>query len=110
MADQFSGSSPLDTGIDPWVSRADDERDLKDYRERREKVSVVIPTRNEEPSIADILLYCRPYADELLVVDGHSTDRTREVAASQGVRVILDSGQGKGAALRQAISSSTRPI
>ncbi len=110
MADEISGFSPLDTGIDLWVSRADDERDLKDYRERRERVSVVIPTRNEEPSLADILLYCRPYADELLVVDGHSTDRTREVAASYGVRVILDSGKGKGAAIRQAIWEVTGDI
>jgi len=37
------------------------------------------------------------------VVDGHSTDGTRELAASLGARVVLDNGRGKGAALRQAI-------
>lgn len=66
------------------------------------KISIVIPTRNEEGMIKEIINGCRPYADELLVVDGHSTDKTREIAENAGVKVILDNGKGKGAALRQA--------
>jgi dolichol-phosphate mannosyltransferase len=42
----------------------------------------------------------RQYCDEVLVVDGHSKDRTREIAAEHGARVILDHGRGKGDALR----------
>lgn len=68
------------------------------------KISVVIPTRNEEGMIEEIIDGCRPYADELLVVDGHSVDRTREIAEKAGVKVILDNGKGKGAALRHAIN------
>jgi dolichol-phosphate mannosyltransferase len=71
--------------------------------EEKMKVSVVIPTRNEEPTIAEIIEGCRPYADELLVIDGHSTDKTREIAKEHGARVEFDHGKGKGEALRTAL-------
>jgi dolichol-phosphate mannosyltransferase len=74
------------------------------------KVSVIIPTLNEEHTLRDIIEGCRPYADEILVVDGHSTDRTREVAESAGVRVVLDNKKGKGEALRHSINFVTGDI
>ena len=42
-------------------------------------VTVVIPTRNEEGLIAEIIEAVRPHAAEILVVDGHSTDRTERL-------------------------------
>ena len=66
------------------------------------EVSVVIPTKNEEGLIAEIIDAVRPHADEILVVDGHSTDRTREIAGGKGARVVLDAGRGKGEALRRS--------
>jgi len=74
------------------------------------KISIVIPTLNEEKTLAEIINDSRPFADEIIVVDGHSTDMTREVAEKLGVRVILDNGKGKGAALRHAIDSVTGDI
>jgi dolichol-phosphate mannosyltransferase len=68
-----------------------------------QKITVVIPTRNEEPTIAEIIEGCRPYADELLVIDGHSTDRTRDIAKEHDARVEFDHGKGKGEALRTAL-------
>ncbi|MBI2192890.1 MAG: glycosyltransferase family 2 protein [Planctomycetes bacterium] len=65
-------------------------------------VSVVIPARNEARSIAEVIEGCKPHADEIVVVDGHSTDDTREIAQRLGARVILDRGRGKGDALRVA--------
>lgn len=67
------------------------------------RVSVVIPTLNEEPTIAEIIKGCKPYADEVIVVDGHSRDGTREVAAALGVKVVLDNQKGKGEAIRHVI-------
>ena len=67
------------------------------------KISVVIPTLNEEETLAEIIEGCKPYGDEIIVVDGHSQDRTREVAESLGVKVILDNRKGKGAALRLSV-------
>lgn len=74
------------------------------------RVTVVIPTKNEEGLIGEIVDSVRPYADEILVVDGHSSDRTREVAVAHGARVELDGGKGKGEALRRALDSSTGDI
>ncbi len=74
------------------------------------KVSLVIPTLNEEHTIGEVIEKCLPYADELLVVDGHSTDRTRRVAEAAGVKVVLDHKKGKGEALRHSISCVTGDI
>lgn len=69
----------------------------------KQKISIVIPTRNEEKTVSQIINRCKRYADEILVIDGHSTDKTREIANNLNVRVILDNKKGKGEALRQAI-------
>jgi glycosyltransferase involved in cell wall biosynthesis len=73
-------------------------------------VSVVIPTKNEEGLIAEIIDAVRPHATEILVVDGHSTDRTREIAAERDVRVLLDGGRGKGEALRRSFTEARHDI
>ena len=46
----------------------------------------------------------------MLVIDGRSTDRTREVAEAHGARVVLDGGKGKGQAIRQALGETTTDI
>jgi glycosyltransferase involved in cell wall biosynthesis len=73
-------------------------------------VTVVIPTKNEEGLIGEIVDSVRPYADEILVIDGHSTDRTREIAVERGARVELDGGKGKGEALRRSLDVCTGDI
>jgi len=70
------------------------------------KISIVIPTRNEERSIAEIIEGCKPHGDEILVVDGHSTDTTRNIAEKLGARVVLDNKKGKGDGLRVALSEA----
>ena len=73
-------------------------------------VTVVIPTKNEEGAIGDILDAVRPYANEILVVDGHSTDGTREIAVAKHARVLLDARRGKGEALRRSFSEASHEI
>ncbi len=53
-------------------------------------ISIVIPTLNEEMTIKQIVEKCKNYGDEVLVVDGHSRDKTMEVVRDLGVEVILD--------------------
>ena len=53
-------------------------------------VTVILPTRNEEeaiePTIDSIPTgWCKKL--EILIVDGNSTDKTRELALSKGARV-----------------------
>jgi dolichol-phosphate mannosyltransferase len=74
------------------------------------QISVVIPTRDEEGLIGTIIDEVRPYADEILVVDGHSRDRTRDIAAAKGARVVLDRGKGKGDAVRLAFDEAAGDI
>ena len=52
-------------------------------------ISVIIPVLNEEKSIAamlDALFALAPY--EVIIVDGGSSDRTREIAAQFSVKII----------------------
>jgi dolichol-phosphate mannosyltransferase len=72
-------------------------------------VTVVIPTKNEEGLIGEIVDSVRPYG-QVLVIDGRSTDRTREIAEAHGARVVLDGGKGKGQAIRQALNEATTDI
>ncbi|WP_185007904.1 glucosyl-3-phosphoglycerate synthase [Streptomyces sp. AK010] len=58
-------------------------------------VSVVLPALNEEATVGDIASVIRhdlmrqvPLVDELVVVDSGSNDRTSEVAAAAGARVV----------------------
>jgi dolichol-phosphate mannosyltransferase len=72
-------------------------------------VTVVIPTRNEEGLIGEVVDAVRQYGD-VLVVDGHSTDATRDIALAHGARVVLDGGRGKGQAIRQSLTETASDI
>ena len=74
------------------------------------RATVVIPAKDEEGIVGSIVDACRPHADEVVVVDGHSRDRTRDIAIEHGARVIQDNGRGKGEALRLSISAATTGI
>jgi glycosyltransferase involved in cell wall biosynthesis len=53
----------------------------------RNRLSVVLATRNEEKNIRDCLESVKDIADEIIVVDEKSQDRTSEIAKSLGARV-----------------------
>jgi len=53
----------------------------------RPTISVCVIAMDEEDHIADCLRSA-DFADERIVVDSHSKDRTREIAASLGARVV----------------------
>lgn len=73
-------------------------------------VTVCIPARNEEPSIAEIIEGAQSFCEEVLVVDGHSSDRTAEVAARCGARVVTDNKKGKGDAIRVGAAEAKYPV
>jgi dolichol-phosphate hexosyltransferase len=65
-------------------------------------VCILIPTLNEEESIESVIKEFRALGFEnILVVDGHSTDATIARAKKAGASVILQSGTGKGQALKE---------
>ncbi len=72
----------------------------------RPHVTVIIPAYNEEKSLAHVLRDIpRAWADEILVADNGSTDRTSEVAAAEGARVISQPERGYGAACLAGIAA-----
>lgn len=73
-------------------------------------ITLVIPAKNEAENICEVIDRALPYCDELVVVDGHSTDETRELAESYGARIVLDNKKGKGDAIRVGADAATHPI
>lgn len=61
---------------------------------------VVIPAKDEERSIGEIIKGCRKYTKKIIVIDGYSKDKTREISEKSGAKVILQKGKGKGSAIR----------
>jgi glycosyltransferase involved in cell wall biosynthesis len=60
------------------------------------QLSVVVCTKNEEEMIERCLqgLISQEIRPEIIVVDGHSTDRTRQIAESYADQILLDRGGG----------------
>jgi len=69
-------------------------------------VSVVIAALNEEAAIGKVINDVpREIADEIIVVNNGSTDRTAEVAAAAGARVVTEPQRGYGRAFRAGLRS-----
>ena len=66
-------------------------------------VTVIILTKNEE-AFVDWCIGSVRWADEILVIDSQSTDRTREIAESLGARVVVQPWLGWAGQLTKAIS------
>ena len=80
--------------------------------EATETVAVVIPTLNEERSIGTVIdgvpvadLMQSGFETDVYVIDGRSTDNTREIAVEKGAHIILEKRKGKGVAIQTAFKS-----
>jgi dolichol-phosphate hexosyltransferase len=70
-------------------------------------ITLIIPAKNEEGGIAEIIGLSKNWVDEIIVIDGHSIDRTRELALAEGAKVFLDNKKGKGDAYKVGIKQAT---
>jgi glycosyltransferase involved in cell wall biosynthesis len=97
-------SSPLSDERDQGASvRRARATSVFNEEKRLIRAKVIIPARNEEESIGDIIQRLQRMGfDDILVVDGHSHDGTAECARKLGARVVSQNGKGKGGALREA--------
>lgn len=67
-------------------------------------VCVLLPTLDEAETIGEVVDgFHEEGFENVLVVDGHSTDGTREVAREHGARVVEQTGTGKGQAVREGL-------
>ncbi|WP_435553068.1 S-layer glycoprotein N-glycosyltransferase AglJ [Natrinema sp. CGMCC1.2065] len=87
------------------VAMTDDSREIAP-----DEVCILIPTLNEAATIGDVIegFYDEGYTN-VVVIDGDSSDETREIARDHGAEVIVQSGSGKGQAVREALEYITVP-
>jgi len=81
------------------------------------KVSIVIPTLNEEDGIGITIdsikreeFKKRGWQLEILIVDGNSTDKTREIAMEKGAKVIIEPRKGYGRAYKTGFKEASGDI
>ncbi len=74
---------------------------------KKPTLSVVIIALNEERHIGDVLAAATPLADEIILVDSGSTDRTIEIAKSFNAKVIHQDWLGYGKQKNFAIAQAT---
>ena len=80
--------------------------DLPPVQVRRPTVSVVVPTLNEAPNLPYVFNRMPDAVDEVVVVDGNSTDGSAEVARDlrPDATIVRQHGRGKGDALAQGFA------
>jgi len=76
------------------------------------RVSVIIPALNEAENLKHVLPRIPTWIDEVLLIDGNSTDNTIEIARRlrPDIRIVQQQGRGKGAALRTGFAAATGEI
>lgn len=88
---------------------------LEDIKGDETKVTLIFPTKNEESTIERCIKVAREsrYHPHIIVVDGFSVDKTREIVEDLGVEIIIPTNRkfpGKGigmvTALKKALSDN----
>ena len=73
------------------------------------KLTVIILAKNEEQNIVDCINSAK-FADEVLIIDDFSTDKTVQIAESMGARVVQHALENNWAQQRQfGIAEATHP-
>ena len=75
-----------------------------------QSITIIIPCLNEEQGIEKVLRATPDFVDEVIVVDNNSTDRTSEVAASLGAKVIREEVRGYGRAYKRGFAAATSDL
>jgi glycosyltransferase involved in cell wall biosynthesis len=70
----------------------------------------VIPCYNEEQGIQEVIPRLPDFVDEVVVANNNSTDRTAEVAAGLGAKVVLEERKGYGAAYKAGMTAATQDV
>jgi dolichol-phosphate mannosyltransferase len=76
----------------------------------KDKISVVLPVKNELDNLKLLIEKILHYTDELIIIDGNSNDGTIEYCKNFTSKIYKDNGKGKGSAIRQSINYVTKPV
>jgi glycosyltransferase involved in cell wall biosynthesis len=72
-----------------------------------QSITVIIPCLNEEQGIRRVLENMPEFVDEVIVVDNNSTDRTHDVAAALGAKVVRENRRGYGRSYKRGFANAT---
>ena len=124
--DESAGVEAISILVDKWFAEntfhADEFSRLRDLvalkQQQGVSISLALPALNEEETVGQVirmmkkeLMQRAPLLDEIVLIDSNSTDRTREIAANEGVPVHvhqnllerLGARRGKGEALWKSL-------
>jgi glycosyltransferase involved in cell wall biosynthesis len=73
-------------------------------------ITVITPCLNEEQGVEQVLRSLPEFVDEVIVVDNASTDRTSDVAASLGAKVIREEVRGYGRSYKRGFAGATGDV
>ncbi|MEW6093493.1 MAG: glucosyl-3-phosphoglycerate synthase [Chloroflexota bacterium] len=126
MFDESAGMEAISILVDKWFAEntfhADEFKQINGLVEMKRQqgvtISLALPALNEEQTVGKVirvmkneLMKRKPLLDEIILIDSNSTDRTREIAAKEGVPVYihqhllenLGARRGKGEALWKSL-------
>ena len=69
-------------------------------------VTAIIPAKDEGEGLGKIISEVTKYAGEIIVVDGHSKDNTKNIVEKSKATYLLDNGIGRGDAVRLSVERS----
>lgn len=124
--DERAGSRAISILVDKWFAEntfhGDEFGDLKQLMELKKTqgvtISLALPALNEEKTVSNVITTIKtalkdniPLIDEIILIDSNSTDRTREIAKSLGIKTYihqqllpeLGAREGKGEALWKSL-------
>jgi glucosyl-3-phosphoglycerate synthase len=124
--DESAGVEAISILVDKWFAEntfhADEFSRLRDLvtlkQQQGVSISLALPALNEEETVGRVirmmkkeLMQRAPLLDEIVLIDSNSTDRTREIAAKEGIPVYvhqnllerLGARRGKGEALWKSL-------
>jgi len=81
------------------------------------KISIILPTLNEEKGIGKTIdsidkdyFKKKGWEIEIIVVDGNSKDKTREIAEKKGAKIIIEPRKGYGRAYKTGLAKAEGDI
>ena len=72
------------------------------------QLSIIILAKNEAKNLINLIPKLKKLSNDILLIDGHSTDETKNICKKNNIRFYLDNNIGKGDAQRLGVSKAKK--